>query len=125
MTNPQEIATFIQWYRAEHLGRFASVYGNGPVWTAGQPTAEQLAEHFVTLAEFQLLNLGTLLGSPDGELIAAGVGLVIPTAYALDYRLFVDGLRLAAGMQQTAGRKRAGAFALLIAAVVGIAVVTS
>ena len=123
MTKPEEIAGFVEWYCTEHLGAPRILYRHRSLWLNPRPSKEQLADHFVTLMEFQLLDLGTLLGTPKGELIEAGVGMVIPPAYVLDYRLIVDGLELAARMQRAAGRRRAGAFALLVAAAVGLAVV--
>lgn len=120
MAKPEQIAEFVRWYQHEHLGLAPYGFRNTPVWFEPRPSAEQLAAHFVTLAEFELLSLGNLFSTPDGELIAEGVGLAIPAQFGLDYTLFVDGLKLAAQMQQSIGRKRAGALALLVAGAVAL-----
>ncbi len=69
------------------------------------PTAEQFAKDLVADAEFRSFQLGTWLGTTDGEVITTAVGMVIPPMYKPEYDLAVDGLKLAARMQQQEGQK--------------------
>lgn len=48
-----------------------------PVYRSPYPSAEQIAGELLTDSEFQALRLATWLRSPDGELIAEAVALVI------------------------------------------------
>jgi hypothetical protein len=71
-------------------------------------------------AQSEALALGDLLRTPGGEVIAAGVAMVIPPAYALDYKLFVDALTWASREEQRVGRERAGKFALAAVLVIAL-----
>jgi hypothetical protein len=66
-------------------------------------------------AGFQALELGTWLNSPDGAFIAEAVGVVLPPGFRPQYQLVVDGLKIAAHHQRSAGWQRA----------VGVVVVTA
>jgi hypothetical protein len=83
-------------------------------WQQQLPTVEQFAKDLVADAEFRSLQLGTWLGTTDGEVIEAAVGMVIPPIYKPEYDLAVNGLKLAARMQQQAGQEVAGKVALSI-----------
>ena len=78
------------------------------------PTAEQFAKDLVADAEFLSFQLGTWLGTTDGEVIETAVGMVIPPFYKPEYDLAVDGLKLASRLQQQAGQELAGKVALSI-----------
>jgi hypothetical protein len=73
---------------------------------------QTMGAELVELAEFKALNLGTALGTPDGELIAKGVGLVFPPLFKPEYDFAVAGLTYAAQLQQQLGRQKAGQVAL-------------
>jgi len=87
---------------------------------AAQPalTHDQLGLELMHLAEFRALQLGTFFGTPDGQLIAEGVSMVIPPPYKLEYDLVVNGLMDAAMLQQRGDRADAGKFALVLGGVV-------
>jgi len=83
-------------------------------WQQQLPGVEQFAQDLVADAEFRSLQLGTWLGTTDGEVIGTAVGMVIPPIYKPEYDLAVDGLKLAARLQQQAGQEVAGKVALSI-----------
>ncbi len=83
-------------------------------WQQQLPTVEQFAKDLVADAAFSSLQLGTWLGTTDGEVIETAVGMVIPPFYKPEYDLAVDGLKLAARLQQRAGHEVAGKEALSI-----------
>ena len=94
-----------------------NVYGHPWERTAWQQpllSVDQLAKELVADAEFRSLQLGTWLGTTDGEVIETAVGLVIPPIYKPEYDLAVDGLKLAARLQQQAGQEIAGKLALSV-----------
>jgi hypothetical protein len=78
------------------------------------PSVEELAEAMLQDEGFRALHLGNWLGTTDGQIISEAVGLAIPLQYGAAYDVAVEGLQLAASMQQKEGRKTAGAFALLV-----------
>jgi hypothetical protein len=78
------------------------------------PAVEQFAKDLVADAGFRSLQLGTWLGTTDGEVIDTAVGMVIPPFYKPEYDLAVGGLKLAARLQQQAGQEVAGKVALTI-----------
>ncbi len=77
-----------------------------------RPTAEEIGRWLLQDAEFRALELGTWLGTTDGEIIAGAVEGFLPPLYRQDVELLVDALRFAADLQQTEGREVAGAWAL-------------
>jgi hypothetical protein len=81
-------------------------------WQQQLPTVEQFAKDLVADAEFRSLQLGTWLGTTDGEVIETAVGMVIPPFYRPEYDLAVDGLKLAARLQQQQGQQVAERVAL-------------
>ena len=119
MTKQEEIAAFLErnvdWPRAnvffrEVLPPWAQnefIYASNSQQT--RPSAEVLAAEFLDNSEFLALRLGTLLGTPQGEIVAQGVEMVSPPFYREDVELLVDALQMAAKMQN---KKIAGRFAL-------------
>jgi hypothetical protein len=95
----------------------------GVMWLGPQPTTEELGAALLAAAESQALALGDLLRTPEGEVIATGVGMVIAPGYAVDYKLFVEALTWASREQQRVGRDRAGKFALAAVAVIALFVI--
>jgi hypothetical protein len=69
-----------------------------------QPQIEELKSFFFNDVEFQALKLGTLLTTPDGQLIAAAVEAALPPFYAEDINLIVDALTIAARAQTRSAR---------------------
>jgi hypothetical protein len=72
------------------------------------PTVEKIAKDLLADAEFQSLKLGNWLNSPSGEVIAQIVAEVIPSTLQPEFGLIVDGLKLAADLQQKKGRGQIG-----------------
>ena len=81
-------------------------------WQQQLPTVEQFAKDLVADAEFRSLQTRDMLGTTDGEVIETAVGMVIPPFYRPEYDLAVDGLKLAARLQQQEGQQAAGRVAL-------------
>ena len=120
MVTEQQIATLVAEYIGRHPHAFHNPWHRSLVWMGPRPTTEELRDALLADAEAQLLALGDLLQTPQGEVIAAGVALVIPPAYALDFKLFVDALTLASREQQRLGRERAGKLVLVAAAAIAV-----
>jgi hypothetical protein len=102
-----------------------NVYGHPwgrTAWQQPLPGVEQFAKDLVADAEFRSLQLGTWLGTTDGEVIETAVGMVIPPIYRPEYDLAVDGLKLVARLQQQAGQEVAGKVA---ASIVGVSLVAA
>lgn len=72
-----------------------------------RPTAEALAKELLAIAEFRALQLGTWLGTTDGQIITEAVEMVAPPFYRQDIELLVEALKLAAAMQQSQGQDKA------------------
>ncbi|MDA8399050.1 MAG: hypothetical protein M0008_03230 [Actinomycetota bacterium] len=81
------------------------------------PTKEQFAQALLADAEFRSLQLGTWLGTTNGEIITAAVSMVIAPVYAPEFELAVEGLKLAATLQHQEGQGVAGQTALVIVGV--------
>lgn len=81
-------------------------------WQQQLPTVEQFAKDLAADAEFRSLQIGTWLGTTDGEVIETAVGMVIPPFYRPEYDMAVDGLKLAARLQQQQGQQVAERVAL-------------
>ena len=128
MTKQQQIARFLDGY-VTAWPRVYSWYDElGPWPLPPRPTPNQLADELLKVAEFRTLQLGTWLGTTDGQVIAEAVEMVSPPFYRQDIELLVEALRLAAEMQRTEGRERAGKVAvgaIGVAAVVAIAIADS
>lgn len=86
-------------------------------WQQQLPSVDQFAKGLAADAEFRSLQLGTWLGTTDGEVIETAVEMVIPPIYKPEYDLAVDGLKLAARLQQQPGQEVAGKVALSIVGV--------
>ena len=120
MTKQEEIARFLDAHCA--LPRMVLPYnvhgyprhraaGYGHPYHQQRPTVEDLAEELLAEPEFLALRLGSLLGTPQGHVIAEGVKLVTPPFYEADVELLVAGLTYAAELQAK-GNQRAGLVAL-------------
>jgi hypothetical protein len=118
----EEIAEFVRW--SQTLGAVLVPWRTvPPPFREPYPTVEQIADELLEDSEFQALRLATWLRSPDGELIAKAVALVVPPANRSEFKLVVGALQFAADMQyQQGGARRAGAFALAVISIFGIAV---
>ncbi len=75
-------------------------------------SAQEIAEEVLGIAEFRALQLGTWLGTEDGQMIAQAVEAVSPPFYRQDEELLVEALMMAAAMQQSEGKGKAGKVAL-------------
>lgn len=82
--------------------------------TVQLPTVEEFAAALLQDAEFRSLQLGTWLGTANGKIIEEAVGMVIAPVYVPEYELAVDGLKLAAQIQQQEGTQAAGKFLLIV-----------
>jgi hypothetical protein len=74
---------------------------------AYQISAEELAGQMFETVGFRTLKVGSWLNTPDGELIAAAVELLAPPPYAVDAKLLVDALKIAAARQRSAEMEKA------------------
>lgn len=82
------------------------------------PCAEDLARQLLNNAEFRALQLGSWLGTTDGQLISQAVAVGLPPPYRQEFQLIVDALVLATNLQQQHGQQVAGGWA---AGIVGTA----
>ena len=71
------------------------------------PNPEDYARTLLADSEFRALQLGTWLGTTDGEIISCAVAQVIPLPYRPEYGLLVNGLTLAAKLQAQEGQAAA------------------
>jgi hypothetical protein len=76
-----------------------------------------MAQELLADSEFQALRLASWLRSPDGELIAEAVSLVIPPVSQVEYELAVEALQLAAEIQYEQGSSRRMADVVALAGV--------
>ncbi len=76
------------------------------------PSPEDYARTLLADSEFRALQLGTWLGTTDGEIISCAVAQVIPPLCRPEYEFLVNGLTLAANLQAQEGKRKAGAVAL-------------
>lgn len=98
---PEQIASYVRSHPAFMPFAPRPSYPAG-IWVAGampQQTAPELADQFLEDAGFAALELGGFLSTPDGELIAEGVELALPTADRRIVSLAVDALKLAASKE--------------------------
>jgi hypothetical protein len=77
-------------------------------------TPEQYAQVLLGDAEFRALQLGTWLGTTDGEVINQAVEQIIPPFYRPEYDFMIKGLTLAASLQAQEGQQVAGKVALSV-----------
>ena len=126
MTKHEQIADFLNRY-ATDLPR---CYGpprqslRNYLGNRQRPLATNLAKEFLAITDFRTLQLGTWLGTTDGEIITGAVELVVPMFYAEDVALIVEALKLAAAKQLQEGRQKAvaGAAATLLVLGIGYAI---
>jgi hypothetical protein len=98
---PEQIARYVRSHPtfmpyAPRPGYPAGIWGPGIL---PSQTAPELADEFLEDAGFLALELGGFLSTPDGELIASGVELALPSADRRVVSLAVDALKLAATKQ--------------------------
>jgi hypothetical protein len=77
------------------------------------PSYEDLAQELLDTAGFRALQLGSWLGTTEGQVIEQAVAVVIPPMFRPQYALVVNGLMRAAELQQR-GDRRAGAVAVSV-----------
>lgn len=114
---PRAVTPYGPW-----AGRHAWTYPNGYM-AAQRPSIETLAHEMLALSEFRALQLGTWLGTTDGQVLVQAVEMVAPPFYRQDAELLVDALKIAASIQQREGQQAAGMFALgaiCVAVLVGV-----
>jgi hypothetical protein len=75
-------------------------------------TPEQYAHLLLNDTEFRALQLGTWLGTTDGEVISQAVEQIIPPFYRPEYDLVINGLTIAANLQAQEGQQVAEKVAL-------------
>lgn len=98
------------WHRSPHWYGNTSPFGMASVGAVYEPRppAEQLAREFLADAEFQSFRLGTWLATPEGEVFAQAVEMVMPPFYRQDAELLVEALKIAAKLQQRNERLAGG-----------------
>jgi hypothetical protein len=79
-----------------------------------QPTIDDFGTSMVSMTEFRALQLGTWLGSTDGQVIIEAVEMVLPPIYRPQIEFLADGLQYAAKLQQREGQKKAGGVAVAV-----------
>jgi hypothetical protein len=124
MTEQWEIEKFLQEHGfAPPMSTYAGwmPLSNTPLsWRYIQPPTEaELAAELLEMAEFRALQLGSWLGTTEGEVITKAVESVMPPYLQADIALLVAGLRLAAQLQQQKGQRVAGGVALVAVAMFG------
>jgi len=105
-----------------HTTLFYNRFEDFSAFPQPRPSAEELATELLGIAEFRALQLGTWLGTPEGETVTAAVEAVSPPFYRPDVELLVDALKLAAATQQKAGLKRAIAIGAVGVAIIGFGI---
>lgn len=81
-----------------------SAWSPMPHHAAPLPTFEQVAAELVRNTEFRALQLGTFLNTPTGDFLEEAVALAVPRAFAPEFAVLVDALKLAAKLQQGEAR---------------------
>ena len=123
MTKQEQITDFLNRYVTNwprSWGPFRERFYPFGGWRQ-RPNAEAVAKEFLGIAEFRELQLGTWLGTTNGEILTAAVEAVVPMFYAEDVELLVDALKIAAEAQQQQGQKKALATAVGAMVVIGLA----
>jgi hypothetical protein len=111
---PEQIAGYVREHPTFAPYAPQPAYPAG-IWRGGpQPpqTALELADELVEDVGFRTLELGGFLRTPDGELIASGVEMALPTADRRVVSLAVDALKLAADQQSELSPLQVGGLAL-------------
>lgn len=117
MTKQEEIAHFI-----ESFVLVTNIYGYDFAASglpderiyANQSTVEDFGSSILNMSEFRALQLGTWLGSTDGQMITAAVEIALPPMYRPQIEFLVDGLQYAAKLQQREGQKKAAGLAVAV-----------
>jgi hypothetical protein len=106
----KQIAAFVANHRefAPYVPRDDYPHGIWAPESSPSESAEELAEAMVEDVGFQAVQLGGFLKTPNGKLIAEGVGLALSPADRPVFNLAVDALTLAAEKQQTISPKQVG-----------------
>lgn len=122
MSKQEQIARFLD----EHVsglprchGPFRYTLSQGSIWDTRRSTAEEIAYDLLEIAAFRSLQLGTWLGTTEGQVLVQAVEMVVPMFYVEDVELLVEALRIAAELQQRQSRRKVLAGAALACAVVG------
>jgi hypothetical protein len=102
-----------------HTALFYNRFEDFSFYPDPRPTARELADELLGIAEFRALQLGTWLGTPEGEMFTTAVEAVSPPFYLSDVELLVDALKLASATQQKDGLKRALAIGAVSVAIIG------
>lgn len=106
----------------EYLTRFTVSWSKpGPAWEWGyadQPvssehTAPEVAQWLLNDVEFRAMKLGTLLNTPDEQIVLAAVQAIAPAPYAEDIELIADAIQLAARQQKAEAWQKIAAAAAL------------
>lgn len=117
MTSKEEIAKFANEYFAQFPRCGVIRMAQDPMsFSRQRPSKERLAEDLLKNAQFRVLQLGTWLGTPDGQLIIDAVELVTPQFFGEDVALISDALILASQAQQRQGMAKAGLSSLCVLA---------
>ena len=130
MTKQEQIAAFLdQHITLPRVPVSYGLWGNAYPWArsyqypyvaAQRPTVDHVARELLGITEFRALQLGTWLGTTDGQVIAQAVESVTPPFYRRDIELLVAALQHAATLQQQEGQQAAGRFALGAIGVAGV-----
>jgi len=123
VTKAEQLGDFLSRYEVPGIRR-ACRYAPHLLWhppyLQPEPLPEKVAEDLLAIAEFRALQLGTWLGTADGQLIAEAVEMATPPIYRADVELLIDGLTLATLIQQREGQKIAGALVLGVVVLGGL-----
>ena len=100
MSRQEQLAAFLNQHVT--FPRPPSVLATGlypAPWRSPQPSrpsADELARQLLEVAEFRALQLGTWLGTSDGQIFAEAIEMVLPPFYCADAELLIDALQIAA-----------------------------
>jgi hypothetical protein len=81
-------------------------------------TAEDVSQELLNAADTEQLRLASFLRSPDGQLVRAVVGRILPWPESAEFRLLIDAILLAANAKKRDERVLVGALATLVGLVV-------
>jgi hypothetical protein len=117
LSKHDDIVAFLQGWLPAHP-ELGGGYGSIAWWQYHSPFQQQLPSHddlgaeLVQITEFRALQLGTWLGSTDGQVIEQAVAVVVPPLFRPQFELVVNGLKFAADLQRQHGERVAGGVAL-------------
>lgn len=110
-TTPEQIARYVRSHPtfAPYAPRDrATLLGSGSLANCPPQTAAELADELLEDVGFRALELGGFLSTADGELIASGVELALPSADSRVVNLALEALKLAASEQSRLTPLQAG-----------------